>query len=237
VTKTPATSSFRKSSYTSLTCTHTSAYVNIRTQSYVSIRQNTSTDVIIRQHRSAYVSVRQHTSAYVSMSDFLAKRHWDKLWHIPARSQYSVVWKRVICYNTFGRNPPQNWTMWHNGLSQTTPYKPSSVVHPPGIQDGYEGGHGRNQGSLMLWVISRDYPTGVRQTGLPQVSPDWSLIKTVTTTPFDSCFSEMDLSTRNGNSRVFINSLYHNVINSGPYQFLISRDRYQQRSLINMLSS
>ncbi len=58
---------------------HTSAYVNIRTQAYVSIRQNTSTDLNIRQYRSAYVSVRQHTSAYVSMSDFLAERHWDKL--------------------------------------------------------------------------------------------------------------------------------------------------------------
>jgi hypothetical protein len=30
--------------------------------------------------------------------------------------------------------------------------------------------------------------------------------------------SEIDLSTRKGNARVFINSRYHNVMNSGAYQ-------------------
>ena len=45
--------------------------------------------------------------------------------------------------------------------------------------------------------------------------------------------SEIDLSTRNGNARVFINSRYHNLINSGAYQ----QDRYQQRALISMVNS
>jgi hypothetical protein len=44
---------------------------------------------------------------------------------------------------------------------------------------------------------------------------------------------EIDLSTRNGNARLFINSRYLNVIKSGAYQ----RDRYQQRPLINMVNS
>jgi len=45
--------------------------------------------------------------------------------------------------------------------------------------------------------------------------------------------SEVDLSTRNGNARVFINSRYLNVIKSGGYQ----QDRHQQRPFINMVDS
>ena len=43
--------------------------------------------------------------------------------------------------------------------------------------------------------------------------------------------SEIDVSTRNGNARVFINSHYLNVIKSGAYQ----QGRYQQRLLITMV--
>ena len=45
--------------------------------------------------------------------------------------------------------------------------------------------------------------------------------------------SEIDLSTRNGNVMVFINSRYLNVIKSGAHQ----QDCYQLRPLINMVDS
>ena len=47
----------------------------------------------------------------------------------------------------------------------------------------------------------------------------------------------IDLSTRNGNARVFMISGYLKIIKTGGYLKIIKQDRYQQRPLINMVDS